>query len=288
MAYVIAPDLELGLVSLKVSNLDRSLDYYSNVIGLKLLTREGTRAELTVDGDSALVELVEVADAVITPPRTRAGLYHFAILVPDRVSLGLCLNHLVQQGERIGQADHLVSEALYLTDPDGNGIEIYRDRPRETWQTDADGQVRMTTDPIDWEGLLAEAGASAQQWSGMPAGTKIGHVHLHVGDLEQARQFYCELLGFEIMANMSSWGVLFVAAGGYHHHLGLNIWAGRNIPAPPANGTGLGFFTVCLPNAQALDEIVQRIEATGIEIYRRGIAYEVKDPFGTFIRLQSR
>lgn len=288
MSYVISPDLEMGPVALKVSNLDRSLDYYMNVIGLKLLSHEHKRAELSVEDSAVLVELIEIDDAVITPERTTTGLYHFAILLPDRVSLGLSLSHLIEQGEKIGQADHLVSEALYLSDPDGNGIEIYRDRSRDQWQMQPDGQVIMATDPIDWEGLLAEAQHSGRQWSGLPAGTKIGHVHLHVGDLEVAREFYCGLLGFELTANMARWGAIFVSAGGYHHHLGLNIWAGQGAPEPGSNATGLKFFTVGLPDSASLHELIERIEAAGIKVLQQDQAYEVKDPFGTAIRFVSK
>lgn len=282
MSYAIHPRTELGVVSLKVSDLDRSIAFYQDVIGLKVLSREGNHAVFTANGTARLLELEQIDDAVVVPPRSTTGLYHFAILLPDRTSLGLSLRNLIQHGIRIGQADHLVSEALYISDPDHNGIEIYRDRPRESWTRDAKGNVNMTTDPVDWDGLLAEA--ENGNWTGMPEETTMGHVHLHVGDLQQAKQFYCDLIGFEIAADASNWGALFVSAGGYHHHLGLNVWAGADAPAVPKNGTGLAYFTIALPDELELRTVINRIKDAGIPVTERDGSHYVADPFGTVVR----
>lgn len=163
----------------------------------------------------------------VMPERSVSGLYHFAILVPDRTALGLALRNLIKYRIPVGQGDHLVSEALYLNDPDQNGIEIYADRPRDTWRRDESGEYIMSTDPVDVDGLLAIS--EGAEWRGLPPATRIGHVHFHVGDLREAERFYCQILGFEITAHYGG-AALFVSAGGYHHHIGLNTWAGVGAP----------------------------------------------------------
>ncbi|HEY0827457.1 MAG TPA: VOC family protein [Bacilli bacterium] len=308
MTYQIPPNIELGEVKLKVSNLQRSVKFYQEVVGLKLLTPEmpdlpgdpletadtldilNPTARLTVDGKQALVVLEEIPNAKIVQPRSATGLYHFAILVPNREALGLSLRNLIESGIRIGQADHLVSEALYISDPDHNGIEIYVDRPRESWSMDAEGYYTMASDPLDWDGLLQEA--EGKSWTGLPLGTIIGHVHFHVGELELAKEFYCDLLGFEIKLDARrQMGALFISAGGYHHHVGLNIWAGVGAPVPPENGTGLKYYTILMPNHAEWDKIVNRLKNAGISV-KSGTStaeqdryYDAEDPFGIKLRL---
>ena len=223
MAERIHPDTGIGMVKLRVGSLKRSIAFYREVVGLTLLREGGGRAELPAGGPAPLLELVEIPGALLRPPRSGAGLYHFALLVPDRKSLGLTLRHLIGTGIHIGHSDHLVSEALYIADPDNNGIEIYRDRPRAEWMRNEAGDYRMAVDPIDWDGLLRESGEDA--WKGLPEGTVIGHIHLHVSDLAATRHFYCDLLGFDVRARIG-YSALFVSAGGYHLHSGLNTWAG--------------------------------------------------------------
>ncbi|TBL70050.1 VOC family protein [Paenibacillus thalictri] len=282
---LIHPDIRLGEVRLKVSDLDRSLQFYQDVIGLSVLKREGQAAGLTADGKHVLIELEEVTDAFIVPRRSFAGLYHFAILLPERKDLGLSLRHLIETGIHIGASDHLVSEALYITDPDHNGIEIYCDRPRASWPFNADGSVKMATDPLDGDGLQSEA--EGLEWNGLPAGTTIGHVHFHVSDIQQAKRFYCTVLGFQVMADLvGSMGALFISAGGYHHHIGLNMWAGRGAPVPPANATGLAYFAVLFPDAGALNETVQRLQRAGVTVDREGDVYTAKDPSGITLKLK--
>ena len=219
----------VGGVSLLVSNLQQSIDYYERVVGLRLVAAEGERAALGAEGsDRALVTLQTRGTGVRRARRGAFGLYHFAILLPDRAALGRFAVHVSALGVRVGTADHLVSEALYLWDPDGLGIEVYADRPRNTWQHDARG-LTMTTDPLDVRSLVAAS--DGQAWTGAPAGSSIGHVHLHVGDLGAAEAYYHRALGFDKVV-WSYPGALFLSAGGYHHHLGTNVWSPGPAPAP--------------------------------------------------------
>lgn len=234
-------DAHIGQVSLTVRDLDRSLSFYRDVLGFQESRRDGRVAYLGAGGP-VLIELHEDTSAVARPRRT-TGLYHFAILVPSRAALGRSLRRLAaQQWPMTGASDHLVSEALYLDDPDGLGIEIYRDRPRSEWSISGAGQVMMATDPLDLQSVFEEPGAETP-WSGLDAGTVIGHVHLHVPHLNTAEAFYCGRIGFEPMLRGYP-GALFVAAGGYHHHLGLNVWTGIGAPPPPENAVGLRSFTI--------------------------------------------
>lgn len=286
MSPAIHPDIELGEVKLKVSNLKRSLLFYTEVIGFHVLSQSDHTAELAVAGDTApLLVLEHIPNAVITPPRSHSGLYHFAILLPTRADLGVSLRRLIDAGIQIGQADHLVSEALYISDPDHNGIEIYRDRPRETWKRNEQSEIVMTTDPIDWDGLLHEG--STKKWAGLPHGTKMGHVHLHVGDLQRSRQFYCDILGFDVVFDVArQMRALFISAGGYHHHLGLNVWAGVGAPQPSPSATGLAYYTIVFPDAAALQSVLDQLESAGIStIQEQGQAWFVTDPSGISLKL---
>lgn len=277
----IDPATQVGLISLTVADLERSLAYYTEALGFALLRREGRTAILGA-GDAPLLALTELPGARRWPVYA-TGLYHFAILVPTRLDLARSLVHLLQVGLPFpGQADHDVSEALYLTDPDGNGIEIYRDRPRAEW-TWRDGLVHMVTDPLDVRGMLAEATAHPAEWTGLPIGTRLGHMHLQVGDLAQAEQFYHGVLGFDVTSHFP--GALFVSAGGYHHHLGLNIWQSRGAGPAPAGTAGMRFFTLELPSAEARDEVVARVKAAGLDYTDAAGAIVVRDPWGNAILL---
>jgi catechol 2,3-dioxygenase len=272
----------IGLVKLRVSDLKRSIRFYEDIVGLKLMAESAGTADLTADGTTPLVRLQEIAGAVVPPRRSQAGLYHFAILVPDRRALGLSLRNLVASGIHIGQADHLVSEALYIADPDNNGIEIYRDRPRKEWNYEPSGHVKMASDPLDWQGLLAEAGDAP--WDGLPPGTIMGHIHLHVSDLAATRRFYDTILGFNIMAE---WGgaALFVAAGGYHHHVGLNTWAGAGAPLAPDNAAGLAYYELHFPDPAGIQAVISRLEEAGIPVSEESGSAVLHDPTGIQIRL---
>jgi catechol 2,3-dioxygenase len=273
-----------GPVSLSVTDLDRSLRYYTGPIGLALLERNGGEATLGVPGQP-LLHLVELPGA---RPWTESatGLYHFAILLPTRADLGRWIRHWYDLGmPEFGQGDHLVSEALYLRDPDGHGIEIYRDRPRSEWRWQ-DGRVQMASLPVDVSGLLAEAERSGVSWSGAPAGTTMGHVHLQVGDIAQARAFYCDVVGFDVVAEMPT--ALFISAGGYHHHLGMNTWHSRGgSPADP-DVAALRFYTIVLPHEVALAEVVGRLNAAGYPTETADGVTLVRDPWSNLIHLRTR
>jgi catechol 2,3-dioxygenase len=256
---VIDPGTTIGAVHLTVSDLRRSVRFYETHLGFAVHRRDDRTARLGAGGpDLLILSQCEAAPRV----RGTTGLYHFAILVPSRDDLARSLRRLVATDTIMqGAADHGVSEALYLADDDGIGIEIYRDRSREEWPI-VGGQLRMGADPIDLEALLAEAGR-ADSAAGLPPGTVMGHVHLHVSRLEEAHAFYVEILGFELMQRYGP-SALFVAAGGYHHHVGLNTWAGVGAPPPPPGAIGLRHFVVTLPDEAARDAVLGRLLAAGL------------------------
>ncbi|UPK45257.1 VOC family protein [Paenibacillus pabuli] len=281
--YQIPATTHLGEVSLRISNLDRSIQFYTEVVGLKLLERSDKVATLSADGKQSLLRLEQLANAVTMPVRSTSGLYHFAILLPDRKSLGLALRNLAESGIEIGQGDHLVSEAFYISDPDQNGIEIYADRPRDTWKRDADNNYIMSSDPVDVDSLFALA--ANEPWQGLPAGTVIGHVHFHVRSLEESRRFYTGVLGFDIVGNFANMSALFVSAGGYHHHIGLNIWAGTGAPVNPDNATGIDYFTIIYEGKEQLEQAVEQLRQSNTSIEQQGNDWFTIDPQNIRIRL---
>lgn len=275
------PAMRCGAVRLVVRDLDRSLRYYQERIGLRLLRREDGAAALGADQD-VLLTLVEQPDA-LPVQRGRTGLYHFALLTPDRVALSRVLNHLLATQTPIdGASDHGVSEALYLSDPDGHGIEIYRDRPRREWPF-VKGSLGMTTDPLDVRGLVA-ADRTRAPWEGIDPHTVMGHIHLHVADLAAAEHFYVDLLGLDLMQRFGGQAA-FVSAGGYHHHLGLNTWAGIGAPPPPPTAARLLDFQLVVPNLMVLAEIVDGLRISGIEVNATDEGWSVLDPSGNRILL---
>lgn len=287
--YGVAPDgyrlpaaAHTGMVRLQVSDLDRSLAFYEGLLGLHVIERAADAARLgAANSDRALLELRAGAEHQ-TSRRGRLGLYHFAVLLPDRAALGSLLGHLLAQRVHPGAADHLVSEALYLQDPDDLGIELYRDRPRSEWSTRG-REIAMTTDPLDGAGLVSAAGGAP--WTGMPEGTTIGHVHLHVADIDAAKSFYHDALGFDIVVS-SYPGALFMSAGGYHHHLGVNTWAGPHAVAPAEREAQLLSWDLVLPTtddvAAAADSLSRGGHAVTPEEVGGSIAY---DPWQTPLRL---
>jgi catechol 2,3-dioxygenase len=279
MPAVIDPAASIGSVHLTVSDLTRSVQFYESQLGFLVQRRDDRTAWLGAGGADLLV-LSGREDA----PRVRGttGLYHFAILVPTRGDLAGALRRLIATNTRMqGAADHGVSEALYLADPDGNGIEIYRDRPRAEWPY-AGAQLRMGADPLDLDELFAEP-AEGGDSAALAAGTVIGHVHLHVSRLDEAERFYVGVLGFELMQRYGP-SALFVSAGGYHHHVGLNTWAGVGAPPPPPGAIGLRHFVVRLPTAAAVEEVAARLAAAGVpaEAVEGGLL--VRDPAGNAIK----
>lgn len=281
----ILPDATtLGPVHLQVAELDRSLRYYEDVLGFRVRERGGSGAVLAAHGDDTpLVRLQEYPGAASVPRRGRLGLYHYAILLPDRLALGRLAGHLARIGARPGASDHIVSEALYLTDPDGLGIEVYADRPRAGWEW-RDGELVMATDSLDLADLVAAA--AGERWTGMPPGTRVGHVHLHVGALRQAAAFYQDALGFEPTVRGYP-GALFLSAGGYHHHLGLNTWTGPGAaPAGPADARLLE-WTVVLPRADQAEAVARRVESAGFPVAPTADGWLLTDPWGTSVRVVS-
>ncbi|MET3549046.1 VOC family protein [Paenibacillus cellulositrophicus] len=281
------PEMKLGPVKIKISRMDRSIAFYTEIIGLEVLKREGSTAELGPRGSaSPILILEELEDAVIVPERSHAGLYHFAILLPSREHLGTVVRHFIQTDTPFGQGDHAVSEAIYLSDPDQNGIEVYADRPRDTWRKEPNGNYVMVTEAVDLRGLLEQS--AGLEWQGLPAGTVIGHVHFHVGSLPEAKRFYCDILGFDVVGDYARMRALFISAGGYHHHVGLNIWAGAGAPPVPANGTGIDYMTIVLPGAREVEELVQQVREAGMaaEEQEEG-AFLVRDPWNIGVRLTS-
>jgi catechol 2,3-dioxygenase len=265
-------NLSLGPVRLRVADAGRALGFYRDLLGLELVDDTPDRIGLGAGGET-LLEL-EI-DAAATPkPRGSTGLFHAAILLPERNDLAATVERLRGAGARFGASDHLVSEALYLWDPDGNGIEIYRDRPRSEWRWQ-DGRVALDTLPLNIPDLLGKRPPGEGRI--MPAGTKIGHVHLQVGDLEAARRFYIETLGFDLVATYP--GALFVSAGGYHHHLGLNIWESADGAPPPKGSVGLLGFEVRLPDSSAVEALANRLGAAGIPVERMERGFAVLDPW---------
>jgi catechol 2,3-dioxygenase len=280
----IHPATEVGLLSLTVADLARSIAFYTEALGFEVLHSDTSEATLAAAGTPLLL-LTEDTGAQPWPHDRYGytGLYHFAILMPTRADLGRWLRHWLELGFPLpGQGDHLVSEALYLSDPDGNGIEIYQDRPREGWRR-VNGQIQMASDPVDIRGLLSEGDRASQPWTGLPAGTKLGHMHLQIGNIELAEAFYHRVLGFDIVASMPS--ALFLSAGGYHHHIGMNIWHSKDAPAAPAGTAGLRFFTVILPSEEARQEVVDRIEEAGLPYTRSGDTVAVQDPWKNTVLL---
>ena len=283
---MIPPGTSIGKVRLRVADIGALSEFYERVVGLRGVERDGDLVRLGPDGGAPLVELVSAPTAA-PPPSFSTGLFHMAILVPDRAELARSLRRVIEQGWRLtGASDHLVSEALYLRDPEGNGIEIYRDRPRDQWGHSDTGEIRMATLPLDLDGVLADEGASDQPANGMPAGTTMGHVHLRVADIPAAEAFYNGALGLEVMVR-SYPGALFVAAGGYHHHVGLNTWESQGAPAPPEGSLGLDRWELVLPDEDERDAAAGRVGETGDPVHS-GDGVLARDPAGNHVLLTSR
>jgi catechol 2,3-dioxygenase len=257
-------DTRIANVTLVVSDLERSRAFYQDILGFSTLTADGAEARLGTRDGRQLLKLVERRGARPRPART-SGLFHVAILVPDRAALGRSLRRLTTTSWPLsGAADHIVSEALYLSDPDGLGLEFYRDRPKATWPREGD-EIIMATDPLNLDDLAREPGA-ASPWTGLDESSTVGHVHLHVPDLDSAEAFYCGRIGFSPTLRRYP-GALFVAAPGYHHHVGLNIWAGRGAPPPPDDVVGLSAFTV---EGTGVEERDNEDHATRVVVRVRG------------------
>jgi catechol 2,3-dioxygenase len=273
-------ETRVGAVTLQVSDLQRSVEYYSNVLGMSVLGREDDLARLGVVGTGEQLAVLRRKPGIARAPRAgRFGLYHFAVVLPDRPSLGRFAAHLFSSGVRPGMADHAVSEALYLTDPDGLGIEVYADRPRGSWARQGNELV-MLTDPLDIADVIAAG--QGESWTSMPGGTVMGHIHLHVGDIAAAEAFYHTALGLDKTV-WSYPGALFMSAGGYHHHLATNVWS----PGPSAreDEARLLEWALVVPHAEDAARVARRISDRGYAVSQTGLTWLAADPWGTLVRI---
>ncbi|WP_397539904.1 VOC family protein [Rummeliibacillus pycnus] len=274
MKYHEKPNMYVKHVEIKVADLDRSIKYYTEIIGFQILQQTADRVTFTTDGQSSILSIIQPEGAYQSPQKT-TGLYHFAILLPSRRELANIVKHLQQRGIYFGASDHDVSEALYLSDPDNNGIEIYADRVPEEWTWNGD-QVFMKTEPLNFKDLMqSEQG----EWNGLPVNTVMGHIHLHVGNLEKAKEFY-SALGYQVVLKYGR-QALFISTGDYHHHIGLNTWNGEGAPKPAEKQVGLQSFTVQLDERD--EDIMKRLTTIGasVEIIENG--FITVDPFGNRI-----
>ncbi|WP_203289785.1 VOC family protein [Metabacillus sp. cB07] len=280
MGFHKAPNTYTGEVRIKVKDVKRSLAFYKEVIGFNVLNETEHTADLTADGKNVLLS-IEQPPNIAPKQQGTAGLYHFALLLPDRSDLGRVLQHLVHLNIPLGASDHHVSEAIYLNDPDGNGIEIYSDRDASKWIWQG-SQVAMTTETLDVQGVLAEA--KGEPWLSLPENTVMGHIHLHVSSLKETEAFYDQGLGFKTVARYGR-QAMFMSTGGYHHHLGLNTWAGEGAPAPYPQSAGLDWFTLIYPDADSLEQAVARLKNMGAKTFIENGFVMTADPSGNRIRL---
>lgn len=279
----IDPNTRLGYVQLTVRDFDRALPFYQDVLGFKLHERKGNLARLGAGG-ADLLRLTENPDA--RPVRRATGLYHFAVLVPSRLHLAHSLRRLADTETPVqGFADHFVSEAIYLADPDGNGIEIYRDRPRRDWY-DARGRFNMGTAPLDIEGVLGELENNNGTWTGLDPQTVLGHMHLKIANVPRDQAFYRDLLGFDVMAELPS--AAFLSAGGYHHHLGMNTWESAGASPSPPDAVGLDYFTVELPDAEQVQRAVNRVHEAGLPVQETDAGVLIHDPAHNAVVLRTQ
>ncbi len=270
---------QVGPVTLRVAEAERSIAWYCDMIGLELIERSKDRLVLGAGGKPFL--FLDVRPGTTPRIEETTGLYHLAILVPDRPALAAVLARIAAARVRLGASDHLVSEALYIWDLDGNGNEVYRDRPRAEW-TWENGEVRMATIPLDLRNLLSDLAPGTEN-KPVPAATRMGHVHLQVGDIDKAQHHYADLFGLVRTAGRQ--GALFMSAGGYHHHLGCNIWHSHNAPRAPVGTAGLVEFTIEVPNADAVEAAAKRFQAGGVATETVAGGFLVRDPWSIAMRV---
>jgi catechol 2,3-dioxygenase len=289
MMAAIDPRTKLGAVRLTVHDLERSTQFYERLLALQPRAVSRSTVAFSTASGELIVELTGAPEAPARDPN-QTGLFHFAVLFPSRRDLAVALVRLATARWPLsGASDHLVSEALYLNDPDGNGIELYADRPRESWQFMQNGQVAMDTLPLDIDALVQELELDPPESEGrdrlIPAGTRMGHIHLQVASIPEAEQFYAGLLGFDVMARVRD-SALFVSAGGYHHHIGLNTWNSRNGSTPQTESVGLRSFDLWLPDERALDAALSSVSAAGLPLLEAQGGSLVRDPSGNSLVLQ--
>ncbi|WP_337266386.1 VOC family protein [Oryzifoliimicrobium ureilyticus] len=279
-AYALSRPAHVGAASLVVSDLPMVSSFYQQILGLSVLEKSGSEVLLGVD-EKPLLRLV-TDRAVRAGSHSAAGLFHNAFLLPSRQDLALWLRHVAHQGQRLdGASDHIVSEAIYLSDPEGNGIEVYADRPHETWRFDRDGMVTMATKRLDLQALYDSAGSSP--WEAAPEGTALGHIHLQVGDVPEAERFYSDVLGLKIMARYP--GASFFATGSYHHHVAANIWNSRGAGKRDETMTGLSSYELKFNDRDAYEEALTALDRLSIATERRSDGVFLRDPWGIGIVL---
>ncbi|WP_413302748.1 VOC family protein [Bacillus sp. 1P10SD] len=281
MGFHTKPITFVGHVKIKVEELERSLQFYKEILGFNILEQTASTAKLTTDGKTSILSL-EQPEGVVPKQGKTTGLYHFAILLPDQSDLANIVIHLVDKGIRFGSSDHLVSEALYLHDPDGNEIEIYRDRTPSEWKWNGN-EVEMAVDPLDFENLLKHA-TPDKPWQRMPKETVMGHIHLHVSELIKTEEFYVKGLGMDVV-NRFGRQALFLSYGKYHHHVGVNTWNGVGAPAPAKNSVGLDSFTLIFDNEETRKQTVAKLQQIGAEVIEENNQFITFDPSGIAIKL---
>ena len=293
--FSIHPATSIGYVSLKVASLENQIAFYQQVLGLQLHWREENKAGLGAGG-ADLLQLIEEPSA--RKYQRVTGLYHFAVLFPDRRELARAVARLFALKYPNYPTDHIMTKSTYLDDPEGNGIELYTESPEDgVWKMRngtfearrADGMPSNGREPLDLDALFSHLKEDDRLDLPIPPETRMGHVHLHVRNLDEAVSFYHGVLGFDVMGVAKRFGMAFVSAGGYHHHIGLNTWQGEGAPPPPADAVGLRYFSVELPNQQALDEVIGRVEKAGIPCNQTDAGFLVHDPSqnGVILTLRS-
>lgn len=267
-------------VKLKVANLEVMTEFYTGMIGLVLLKQDGNTTFLGAqDSSEVILILEELSEPAVKLETT--GLYHTAFLLPSRKDLGNSLLWLLQNQVEIGAADHGYSEAIYLSDPEGNGIEIYRDKPMSEWDIREDGEIVGVTEELDGDAVV---GAADGNWLGLAPGSRIGHVHLQVADLDETETFF-EKLGFSLKSNFGR-RAKFFAAGNYHHHIGTNNWAGLNLPLVTENQLGLAWYTFQLPSKESFDNLVKHLGSQSIDYLEEDQEVTLQDPNGMLVKFQ--
>ena len=290
MAPSIAPATGVGAVHIAVSDAEQARRFYRDYVGLTELPGEEAAIRMGSRSGRELVVLHPGASGPV--PQRRTGLYHLALLVPDRRELARVIGRLASLRWQQSPTDHVMTKANYLWDPDGNGIEIYAESPEDGFMgfrngtfyaVDAQGRERSGRDPIDLDELFSHLEEDARLDEPLPPDTKMGHVHLHVADVDDALRFYHDLIGFDVMGHVP--GVAFVSAGGYHHHLGLNTWAGRGAPPPPEGVSGLREFTVEVPSQRDLEDVAEHLEVSELDPVA---GFAAADPSGNQVRVRIR
>ena len=282
MTFHKPPSTYVRQLTLKVGVLARSVHFYEHVLGFSIIERTDNHVHLGVSADGAVLLTLVQPEQTRPLQANKTGLYHVAYLLPSRAELAQIAIHLSKCGVRFGSSDHLVSEALYLADPDGNGIEIYCDRPSKAWRWNGE-HVAMTVDPLNFADLLNSV-PEGSEWSGMPIGTVIGHIHLHVADIKQSERFYCDGLHFQVVARYGE-QASFLSTGSYHHHIGINTWQGVGAPQQLAESVGLAHYTLAYPDEQSRTRVLDDLRIMGALLVADKTGVRTEDPSGNVIEL---